>query len=34
MTKKTFEAEREAKPHNDEQLHDAMAEELTTRGRP
>ena len=27
-------AEREAKPHNDEQLPDAMAEELTTGGRP
>ena len=34
MTKKTFGAEREAKPHNDEQLRDAMAEELTTGGRP
>src|SRR5262245_1814427 len=26
-------AEREAKPHNDEQPHGAMAEELTTGGR-
>jgi len=34
MTKKTFGAEREAKPHDDEQFHDAMAEKLTTGGRP